>query len=449
MRGGQATAEGRRYRGLVGLLTAEGIGLAGTRLSMIAIPWFVITTTGSAVLTGVVAFAEAAPYVVAKALGGPLIDRLGARRVAVAGDLAGMAAVAAIPLLYAAGVLELPVLLALVALLGLCRGPADGAKKTLIPDVVTRARVPMERATGLSGTLERLASTVGAAAGGAVVAAVGPLTALVVNAATFALAPAIVRLTVPVRRAGVADGGGYLAQLRGGVAFLRRERLLRSLAGMIAVTNLLEAAMFSVLLPVWAHSTGHGPVMVGVLAGSSAAAAIGSSLLASMLAHRLPRRATYLVSFLVAGGAAVRGAGAGRAAAGDRGGVGRRRARAGVPQPDHLGGHLRADPARPARPGPVADHVTGLGGDTGRAAGGGCADRSGGLVAGAGVLRPGLPGRDHPARAAAGVGADEPAAGVQWGGSSARRSRSCVTGFCHSGRLSASHGDSSRRARVS
>lgn len=301
MRGGQATAEGRRYRGLVGLLTAEGIGLAGTRLSMIAIPWFVITTTGSAVLTGVVAFAEAAPYVVAKALGGPLIDRLGARRVAVAGDLAGMAAVAAIPLLYAAGVLELPVLLALVALLGLCRGPADGAKKTLIPDVVTRARVPMERATGLSGTLERLASTVGAAAGGAVVAAVGPLTALVVNAATFALAPAIVRLTVPVRRAGVADGGGYLAQLRGGVAFLRRERLLRSLAGMIAVTNLLEAAMFSVLLPVWAHSTGHGPVMVGVLAGSSAAAAIGSSLLASMLAHRLPRRATYLVSFLVAG----------------------------------------------------------------------------------------------------------------------------------------------------
>jgi MFS family permease len=166
---------GRRFRGLVGLLTAEGIALAGTRLSMIAIPWFVITTTGSAVLTGVVAFAETAPYVVAKALGGPLIDRLGARRVALVGDLASMAAVAVIPLLHAAGVLALPVLLVLVALLGLCRGPADGAKKTLIPDVVSRARVPMERATGLSGTLERLASTVGAAAGGAVVAAVGPL----------------------------------------------------------------------------------------------------------------------------------------------------------------------------------------------------------------------------------------------------------------------------------
>jgi len=37
---------------------------------MIAIPWFVLTTTGSAALTGVVAFAEMAPYLVAKALGG-------------------------------------------------------------------------------------------------------------------------------------------------------------------------------------------------------------------------------------------------------------------------------------------------------------------------------------------------------------------------------------------
>ncbi len=32
---------------LYGWLTAEAISLTGTRVSMIAIPWFVLTTTGS------------------------------------------------------------------------------------------------------------------------------------------------------------------------------------------------------------------------------------------------------------------------------------------------------------------------------------------------------------------------------------------------------------------
>jgi nitrate/nitrite transporter NarK len=279
------------YRGLAGLLTAEAVSLSGTRLSMIAIPWFVISSTGSPLLTGLVAFAETAPYVVAKALGGPLIDRLGARRVAIAADAASMAAVAAIPLLHTAGFLPIGLLIALVAVLGLWRGPADAAKKTLIPEVVDQARVPLERATGLSGTLERLATTVGAAAAGAVVATVGPLTALVVNATTFAAAPTLIYLTVRASSpatAAAGSGGGYLVQLRAGFSFLARERLLRSLAGMIAVTNLLEAAMASVLLPVWAHATGHGPAAIGLLAGASAAAAICSSLLASVLAHRLP-----------------------------------------------------------------------------------------------------------------------------------------------------------------
>ena len=48
---------------LWGYLTALAISVSGTRLSMIAIPWFVLTSTGSATKTGLVAFAEMAPLV--------------------------------------------------------------------------------------------------------------------------------------------------------------------------------------------------------------------------------------------------------------------------------------------------------------------------------------------------------------------------------------------------
>ena len=80
----------RRRTALYGWLTSEAISLTGTRVSMIALPWFVLTTTGSATQTGLVALAELVPLVLLKVLGGPVIDRVGARRVSVTCDLASV-----------------------------------------------------------------------------------------------------------------------------------------------------------------------------------------------------------------------------------------------------------------------------------------------------------------------------------------------------------------------
>ncbi|HZC25491.1 MAG TPA: MFS transporter [Actinopolymorphaceae bacterium] len=293
----------RSRRGLVGLLTAEAVSLTGTRLSAIALPWFVLVSSGSATRTGLVAFCEMGPYVVAKAVTGPLVDRVGPRRVSILGDVASAALVGAIPLLHAFGVLPLSVLLALVALLGTARGPADSAKSALIPDVVEAAQVPLERATGLSGTIERLASTVGPAAAGAVVAVTGPLTALMLDATSFAVAAVVIAATAPRHRAaeGAEESDGYVQQFRDGLAYLRTDRLLRTIVGMVGVTNLLDTAMFAVLLPVWARDSGRGPAEIGLVVATMSGVAVGGSLLAAGFAHRLPRRTTYLLGYLVGG----------------------------------------------------------------------------------------------------------------------------------------------------
>ena len=126
----------RRRGPLYGWLTAELVSLCGTRLSMIAVPWLVLTTTGSASLTGLAGFAEMTPYVLAKAFGGPMIDRFGGRRVGVLCDTASMAVVAAVPVLHMVGALHFPVLLLLVGLLGLFRGPGDAVG--LVPLLTAR-----------------------------------------------------------------------------------------------------------------------------------------------------------------------------------------------------------------------------------------------------------------------------------------------------------------------
>ncbi len=174
-----------RSAALWGWLASDTVSLMGTRLSMIAIPWLVLTTTGSAVLTGVV------------------------------------------------------------------------AKHALVPAVVDAAGVSLERATGPPGASERLASTVGAAAAGALVAAVGPATALAFDAASFGVSALLLTLTAP-RSASTdePDPAPYLARLREGWDFLRREPVLLAMTTMVAVSNLLDGAFTTVLVPVWAQATG-------------------------------------------------------------------------------------------------------------------------------------------------------------------------------------------------
>ncbi|WP_176604620.1 MFS transporter [Streptomyces lycii] len=300
----------RSLRPLSGVLTAMAVSLTGTRVSIVALPWFVLVTTGSATRMGLVAFCEMAPYVVAKVLTGPLVDRTGPRAVSWTADLVSAGAAAAIPLLHASDLLSFPLLLLLVALIGSARGPGDLAKEVMVPEAAGRGRVPLERAAGLSGVVERLAFTVGPAVGGSLVVLLGPVTVLMVNAGCFALGSAVVALSLP-RGMGNAAGGadpqagaaerGYWQRFGEGFTFLRGDLLLLTVGVMLAVTNFLDAAFITVLLPVWAEESGNGPAAIGVIGSVQGAAAVGGSLVAAVAADRLPRRVVFFTGFLLAG----------------------------------------------------------------------------------------------------------------------------------------------------
>ncbi|WP_405834205.1 MFS transporter [Streptomyces sp. NBC_01176] len=300
----------RSLRPLGGVLAAMAVSLTGTRVSAVALPWFVLVTTGSATQTGLVAFCEMTPYVAVKAFTGPLVDRIGPRAVSWTTDLASAAAAAAVPLFHVLDLLTFPLLLALVALIGAVRGPGDLAKEVMVPEAAERGRVPLERAAGLSGVTERLASTVGPAAGGSLVALLGPMTGLVVNAGCFALGSLIIGLALPrgmghaveedPSHAGETEPG-YWRRFGEGFTFLRGELLLLTVIVMVGVTNLLDAGFATVLMPVWARESGNGPTAIGLMGSVMGATAVAGSLIASVAAHRLPRRVVFFTGFLVAG----------------------------------------------------------------------------------------------------------------------------------------------------
>lgn len=295
-------------RPLTGFLGAVGVSALGTRMTFLALPWLVLTTTGSATLTGLVAFAEMAPYVGVQALGGPVVDRLGAWRVSVATDVLAAVFTGLIPALSAAHLLALPVLAVLVAAAGAARGAGDAARDVMVPGVGEIAGTPLERTTGLFDGVSRIAALAGLPLAGALVAVTSAVGVLAIDAATFAASALLMAAMVPKRAqpsrhaSTAADAeASYLASLAEGFRFLRGDRLLLALAAMVLVTNFVDQAGGTVLFPVWAHDVARSSVALGLFGGAAGLGAVAGNALVTWLGPRLPRRMTYAVGFLVGG----------------------------------------------------------------------------------------------------------------------------------------------------
>jgi MFS family permease len=326
----------------VALITSYTISVAGTSMSAIAIPWLVLTTTGSAAKTGLVAFAETAAYVAAQMLAGPIVDRVGLRRSFVVGDIAAAVAMGAIPLVYAVGGLTLAALLALVACAGAVRGAADCANSALVPTTAEAGGVPLERAASLNTGANRMALLVGAPLGGTLVTLIGSSSVVGIDAATFAVAAVMMAVWVRVpgsERPLAADAGSdtspdtnpdissdtdsdaspdtnaetgrrrgpfafvrdYGRDLNSGLRFVRGDRLLLGIITMVAVANLLDQGMAVVMLPVWVHQRIGSAGALGLLTGAMGLGALLGNLVSAWLGPRLARRPLYSVGFLLSG----------------------------------------------------------------------------------------------------------------------------------------------------
>ncbi|MBT2445391.1 MFS transporter [Streptomyces sp. ISL-36] len=293
---------------LATVLAANAISVTGNSLTLIGVPWFALETTGSPGKAGLVAFCAAVPVVVSAIVGGPVIDRIGRRRISVASDLVCGLALAAIPLLHRVGALQFWMLCALMAVTGLFHAPGETARYVLVPDLARRAGTPLTRAASLYDAVSRGARMTGAALAGVLVALIGADTVLLLDAGTFALSALLVLTGLkgvpsaePQRDPPPFSLSGYRAELREGYAFVLRSRLLLGVVLMVMVTNGLNQGWSSVLLPVHAREDLGGSAALGLLVAVFGGSALLGALLYGAVGHRFPRRAVFTVGFLLCG----------------------------------------------------------------------------------------------------------------------------------------------------
>jgi MFS family permease len=290
-------------RPLIVLPAANAVSIAGNVFTMLAVPWFVLETTGSAALTGVASAASALPLVISATFAGPLVDRVGLRRASVLSDLASGLIVVTIPALFLTAGLAYGVLLVLLFVRWLLATPGDTARRAMIPDLAACGGVAIERAAAAYDGVRRGATLVSAPLAGVMIAWLGPTPLLFVDGATFLAAAILISSGVP--RVPHENGEealiGYLDRLGEGLAFLWRERLLRSAVAIILITNMLDVGLDQVLLPAYARQAEHDPRAFGLLLSAIFAGALAGTAAYGWVGARLPRRPTFALSLLIGG----------------------------------------------------------------------------------------------------------------------------------------------------
>lgn len=287
---------GTRRAPLAALIAASAVARLGRELTVVAVPWFVLRATGSTARTGLASTLEGLATLAAGFGAGVLVDRLGFRRAGVLGDLACAAPLVLVPALYRATGLAFWQLLALVFIAYLLTAPGDLARQGLVPELAARARLGLARANAAVQAGPRVAALCGPALAGATIALLGASNALWGGAVAFACSAALLGLLIPPA-AGVARGRAarepYLAALRDGWRFVRRQRTLRAISVTFAITNFLDEPV-SLLLLVYADRVLGGAAALGLLFAALGAGGVAGALLFGALDRRLPRRLVFL-----------------------------------------------------------------------------------------------------------------------------------------------------------
>ncbi|WP_412542477.1 MFS transporter [Longispora sp. K20-0274] len=288
--------------GLIGLLVAETISMAGSRIAAFAVSWLVLIKTGDAVLMGLVGTAAALPYVLAAAFGAPLIDRVGARRLTIISDLTNAVLITGIALTYTLGILPM---MSLIVLAGITNGLADHARRVVLSAQIKVSGVETARITSIYDGISRIITLVGAPIGGLVIALMGSPTAILINAASFGIC-GLLMLTIVRNPPGHVDKVAadkkepYFVALRGGVAYVWRDRLLTGMVLMLFVTNLCNQ-IHNILIPLWIKQTFDSAAGLGTITAAFALGAVLGNIGMAALVSRIPKYMTLVLGYMIGG----------------------------------------------------------------------------------------------------------------------------------------------------
>ena len=286
-----------RDRRILALLCAETVSTSGSEMTWLAVPWFVLATTGSPTRMGFVVAAGVAGAALFGLPGGALLARVGARQTMLIADACRAPLVLAVPVLHWAGALSYPLLLAIVFAESAFFGPYFAAQRVVVPELLGEGEEVVGRANALLQGATRITLVLGPATAGVLIGVVGAATVLVIDAASFAVSFALIASFLPrtplVVRA--ESSGGVFA----GLAYVRRDPLLRAWGSMMVVIDASWLVLFAAVPVLVFEEYGRHAAIAGWLIGAFGAGALAGNVIAYRTLRRFDSLTWASVGLLV------------------------------------------------------------------------------------------------------------------------------------------------------
>jgi MFS family permease len=265
------------------LLVARFISLTGTSMTIVALPWFVLTTTGSTARMGLVLACQTFPALVLGVPAGSVVASLGSRRTLIIADASRAPLLAAIPLLHWAGLLSFPLLLALVTVIGVFSVPYSAAASSVLPEIVGESEAEVARATAQLQVAMQTTRVLGPLVAGVLIPLIGAPNLLFLDAVSYALSAVI--LVAFVRAGGAVAREHRRRGVLVGVRAIRADPLLSAILTAALFAHIGLAALFT-SLPALAYTHFHDAKAAGLLFASDAAGSVAGGFVAVWLARR-------------------------------------------------------------------------------------------------------------------------------------------------------------------
>jgi MFS family permease len=295
------------HKDFLKLWTGQSISELGSQVSQLAIPWLAAVELHASPiefsLLGVLGFL---PFIIFALPAGVWVDRLRRRQILIVGDASRAVLLALIPVLWAAGALQIWQLFVITFVVGIFTVFFDVAYQSYLPALIDRDDL-VDGNSKLQLTAS-VAQVAGPSVSGGFIAAITAPYAILFDAASFVVSTLFMlrmrhREDVSQRRAGEPHPKMW-PQVKEGLRWVLGNPTLRAIAGCTGWSNFFFSLLFAIFV-LYAVRTLHlSAVELGVVFAVGSAGSIAGALVANRVQKAAgvgPAIVGYAVIFSVAG----------------------------------------------------------------------------------------------------------------------------------------------------
>jgi len=275
-----------RNRSLAGLISAELISLTGSSMTFVALPFFVLVTTGSTAKMGWVLGAEMLPIAIFGIPAGTVIAKLGAKKTMLISDAARGPLMLVIPILHHYGKLSFPALLGATFAIGIFAAPYFGSSRLIVPEVAGEDEQAVASVNALLGGANQMTQLAGPVLAGVLMGLTSPATVLVVDGCTYVVSFLIIATVV--RAGGRVEEAAEQKGILSGLKFLMADSLLGPLMIAACVINFVAQGIILGVQAIDYFRYGASSYDIAFLFGGFGVGAVLGSVVAQQVTQKVP-----------------------------------------------------------------------------------------------------------------------------------------------------------------